>query len=149
MDQDRDTTFRGQSEDRRQALVVQEEALRSGVELDPAGAEIEAAGGLLDRLLGQVEADEGDQLAAGALCVSERAVVRGSEGGVPVRFVETEHEAARDPVALVESHQVGVTATESVDVLPEMDMGVEDFGPGGQGRGELLPVLVDQRLGPG
>ena len=71
MDQDRDVTFRGQSEDRREALVVQEEALRSGVELDPTRAEIEAAGCLLDRLLGQVEADEGDQLAAGALCVGE------------------------------------------------------------------------------
>jgi len=94
VDQDRNATLRGQSEDRREALVVQEEALRSGVELDPASAEIEAAGGLLDRLLGQVEADERDQLAAGALCIRERSVVRRPKRRMPVRFVEAEHEAA-------------------------------------------------------
>ena len=64
VDQDRDAALRGQSEDRRQALVVQEEALRAGVQLDPASAEIEAADGLLDWMLTEVETDERDQGAA-------------------------------------------------------------------------------------
>ena len=51
-------------EDRREPLVVEQELLRPRVQLDPAGAEVEAAHRLLDRALGQVEPDEGDELAA-------------------------------------------------------------------------------------
>ena len=67
VDQDRDAALGGELEDRREPLVVQEEALRARMELDPAGAEVEAAGRLLDRLLAQVEADEGDEAAVRAL----------------------------------------------------------------------------------
>ena len=58
VDQDRDAPLGGQREDRLQPRVVGEEALRPGMELDPAGAEVDAAGRLLDRRLVEVEPDE-------------------------------------------------------------------------------------------
>src|SRR5207253_10010118 len=116
------TALRGQREDWRQALVVQQEPLCARVQLDPARAEIEAADCLLDRMLAEIETHERDQRAAGALCIGERPVVRRPEGRMPVRLVEAEHEAARDPVALVESHEVVIAAAEAVDVLSEVDM---------------------------
>ena len=96
VDQDRNAALGGELEDRRQPLVVQEEALRARMELDPAGAEIEAAHRLLDRLLAQVEPDEGDEPSVRALRELERAVVRRAESRMPVRLVHAEHEAARD-----------------------------------------------------
>ena len=54
------------------------------MELDAARAEVEAALGLLDRALGQVEAHERDEPSPGALCVLERPVVRRPERRVPV-----------------------------------------------------------------
>ena len=82
VDQDRDAALGGELEDRRETLVVQQEALGARMELDPARAGVEAAGRLLDRVLAQVEPDEGDEPAVRALCVRERAVVRraGSAG---------------------------------------------------------------------
>ena len=61
VDQDRHASLRRQREDRLESLVVQEELLGPRVQLDPPGAEIEAAGRLLDRLLAQVEPHEGDE----------------------------------------------------------------------------------------
>ena len=58
VDQDRDVALDRQCEDVVEPLVTEREALRPGVELDPAGAEVEAAGRLLDRPLVEVEADE-------------------------------------------------------------------------------------------
>ena len=47
---------------------------------------------LLDRLLGEVEADEGDEDALRALAGGERAVVGGAEGGLAVGLVHAERE---------------------------------------------------------
>src|SRR6476619_8117976 len=69
VDEDRNVPLRRQRENRRQPLVVQQEPLRAWMQLDPPGAEIEAARRLLDRLLREVEADEGNQPPLGALRV--------------------------------------------------------------------------------
>ena len=76
VDQDRHPPLGRDREDGREPLVVQQEPLRARVELDPPRAEVEAALGLLDRALGQVEADERDEAALGARGELERAVVR-------------------------------------------------------------------------
>ena len=97
MDQDRHAPLGGELEHRREPLVVEQEALRARVQLDPAGAEVEAAARLLDRALGQVEPDERDEAALRARGERERAVVRGAEGRMPVRLVQAEHEARETP----------------------------------------------------
>ena len=147
VDQDRDASLGGEREHRRQPLVVQQEALRPRVQLDPARAEIEAARRLLDRLLAQVEAHERDQPAARALGERERAVVRGAEGGMPVGLVHAEHEGARDPVAVVDLLELLVDAAEAVDVVSEVHVRVEDLGPVGQLAPQFLVVTGDQLLG--
>jgi hypothetical protein len=76
VDQDRDAPLGRDREDGREALVVEQELLRTRMELDPPGAEVEAALGLLDRLLAEVEADEGDQPPPAAGGMLEGAVVR-------------------------------------------------------------------------
>src|SRR3972149_4044700 len=70
----------GEGEDRLEPLVVQEEALRAGVELDAARTAVEAAAPLVDGVLGQVESREGDEQALRARRGCERPVVRGTEG---------------------------------------------------------------------
>ena len=92
MDEDRHAPVRGQLEDRGEALVVQHEALRPRMELDPASAAVEAARRLLDRLFGQVEAHERDQPPAGTRRELERPIVRSPEARMPVWLVEAEHE---------------------------------------------------------
>ena len=94
VDEDRNLPLGRQLEHRRQPLVVEEEALGARMELDAAGAEVEAAFGLRDRILSQVEPDERDQPPFGALRVLECAVVRRSEAGMAVRLVHAEHEGA-------------------------------------------------------
>jgi hypothetical protein len=148
VDEDRDSALGRQLEHGREALVVQQEALRPRVELDPARAEVEAARRLLDRLLGEVEAHERDQAAARACGVLERPVVRRAEGRVPVDLVHAEHETARDPVAVVDPLEVVVDPVHPVDVVTEVDVGVEDLGAFGQLAPELLVVTGDQGLGP-
>ena len=61
VDQDRHLPIGRQLEDRREPLVVEQEALRARVQLDAAGAEVEAARRLLDRPLGEVEPHERHQ----------------------------------------------------------------------------------------
>src|SRR5215210_8185158 len=102
------------------------------MELDPARAEVEAALGLADRVLGQVEADEGDEPALGTLGVLERAVVRGAEAWMPVGLVHAEHEAARDREAVTDAIQLLVDALHAVDVVAEMDVRIEDLGACGK-----------------
>ena len=127
-------------------LVVQLELLGTGVELDPARAEVEAACRLLDRLLGQVEPHERDQTSARALGVGERAVVGRAERRVTVDLVHAEHEAARDPVVLVGPLEVLVDPGHAVDVVTEVDVRVEDLGALGQLAHQLFVVAGDQRL---
>ena len=128
MDQDRDAAVGCELEHRRQPLVVEQELLRARVQLDPAGAEVEAARRLLDRALGQVEPDERNELAAASLGEGERAVVRRAEARMPVGLVEAEHERAGDPVRTLDPEQLVEVAAHAVDVGAEMDVRVEDLG---------------------
>jgi hypothetical protein len=127
VDQDRHAPLRSEREDGRQPLVVQQEALRPRVELDPARADVDAAGRLLHRLLGEIEPHEGDQPSARTLGEGEGAVVGRAEGRVTVELVHAEHEATRDPVAVVDPLEVFVDAGHAVDVVTEVDVGVEDL----------------------
>ena len=119
-----------------------------GMELDPARAEVEAALGLLDRALRQVEPDERDQPSLRALRVLERAVVRRSERRVAVRLVHAEHEAARDAGRVVDALELLVDADLAVDVVAEVDVRVEDLGVRGQQVAKLVFVPRQQRLRP-
>ena len=140
VDQDRHAPLLGQREDRLEAVVGRVEALRPRMELDPARARVEAPDGLLDRRLVQVEPDEGDQPAVRALGELERPVVGRGEAGVAVGLVEAEHEGARDPV--VGHHLLArvVVADHPVDVVPEMEVHVEDVRARGQQGLELRVV---------
>lgn len=108
------------------------------MQLDAAGAEVERPGGLLDRLLVEVEADEGDQQAAGTRGRGESPVVGRPEGRVPVRLVHAEAEGPGDPVAAEERDEVVVGSDEAVDVLTDVDVDVEDDGPGREKPKQLL-----------
>ena len=60
VDEDRDLPVGGELEDRGEALVVQQELLRPGMELDSLGAAVEHPCRLADRILREIQADEGD-----------------------------------------------------------------------------------------
>ena len=100
---------------------------------------------LLDRILAEVEPDERDQPAAGALGVRERAVVRRAERRVAVGLVHAEHERVGDAVAVHEPLELVEAADHAVDVVPEVHVHVEDLGTGRQVTPELLVVRRDQR----
>ena len=111
VDEDRHAALRRQREDRLEPLVVEQEALRPGVELDPARARVERARRLLDRLLGEVEADEGDEEAARSRSAAfERAVVGGAEGRLAVGLVQAEREGPLHAPALEEGRRGPRTA---------------------------------------
>ena len=137
VDQDRDAALLCELEHRREPVVGRVEPLRARMQLDPARARVEAALGLLDRRLVQVEPHERDQAALRALREGERAVVRGAEGGVAVGLVEAEHERARDPVLRHQLLEALVVADHPVDVGAEMEVRVEDVGA----RRQHLPHL--------
>jgi hypothetical protein len=137
VDLDRYPALLGEREDRRQPLVGRVEPLRPRVQLDPARPRVEAAGGLLDRGLVQVEADERDQPAGRALRELERAVVRRAERGVTVGLVEAEHEGPRDPVVRHQLLEPVVVADHPVDVGAQMEMRVEDVGAGREHSADL------------
>ena len=146
VDQDRHPPLRGEREDRAEALVLEEEALRARVQLDPAGAGIEAPLRLLDRVLAEVEPDERDQPSLRAAGVLERAVVRSAEGRMTVGLVHAEHEGALDAVAVEHCDQVLVDAAEAVDVVAEVNVGVEEGGLRRQLAAELVVVGRQQSL---
>ena len=100
VDEDRDAALGREREDGREPLVVEQELLGARMELDPAGAEVEAAARLLDRPLVEREPHERDEAALRARGELERPVVAGAEAGMPVGLVEAEHEGARDAVAV-------------------------------------------------
>ena len=132
VDQHRHVPLGRKLEDRREPVVVEQELLGARMQLDSSRAAVEAADGLADRVFGEVQPDEGDQLAARTLGVGERPVVAGLEPGMPVGLVEAEHEAARDPVLLHAADQVVVDAQHPVDVRAEVRVRVEDVGAGGE-----------------
>ena len=128
VDQDRDPPLRRQPENGCEPLVVHEELLGSRVQLDPPRSTVEAALGLRDRVLREVEPDERDQHPAGALGRLERPVVRRPERGMPVGLVQAEGERPGDRVALEERKQLVERGHEPVDVLPHVDVRVEELG---------------------
>jgi hypothetical protein len=127
VDEDRDAPLRSEGEDRRQPLVVQQEALRPRVELDPPRARVERSGRLLDRLFAEIEPHKRDQAATRAFGERERTVVRGSEGRVPVGLVHAEDERPRDAEALLNLLEVLVEAAEAVDVVAQVYVCVRDL----------------------
>ena len=147
VDQHRHVSVGRELEDRREALVVQQKLLRAGVQLDALRAQVEAALRLADRVLGQVEANKGDQLPVRALGICQRPVVARAEARMPVGLVQAEHEAAGDPVLLHAADQVVVDADHAVDVGPEMRVRVEDVGALGKLTAELVVPLRHQLLG--
>ena len=92
MDQDRDVALDREREDIVESLVAERELLSSGVKLDPAGAQIEAAPRLLDRILIEVEPDEGDDPIRAFGGIRQRPVVRRGERRNAVGLVEAERE---------------------------------------------------------
>ncbi len=121
VDEDRHTSLGRKLEDRREAIVVERESLRSRVELDASRSAVETADRLVDRPFGgQVEAHERHESAAGALGVSQCSVVRRTEGWLTVGLVHAEHEGAGDPVGVHDPLELLVLAARAVDVVPEM-----------------------------
>ena len=147
VDQHRHLALGRELEDRRQPLVVEEKLLGAGMQLDPARAAVEAAFRLADRVLRQVEPDEGDQPSLGAFREGQRAVVAGAEARMAIGLVEAEHEAARDPVLVHAADQVVVDPDHAVDVVPEVGVSVEDLGAVRQLAAQLLVPLRHQFLG--
>ena len=115
------------------------------MKLDPARAEVEAALRLLERRLVQVEANERDQAAAGAAGVVERPVVGGTEGRMPVRLVEAEHERVLHAVLGHQRPELVVVTDHPVDVPTQMEVRVEDLGLRRQ-QGLHLPVVPGDEL---
>src|SRR5438445_4488930 len=144
VDQDGDVALCGERKHRIEAFVLEGDLLRARMQLDPAGARVEAASRLLYRRLVQVEADERDQapLAAGRVC--ERPVVRRAERRLPVRLVEAEHEGAADGVLVHHPEQLVVVPGDSVDVVAEMDVRVEDLRVRRQLAAQLVAPGVEQ-----
>jgi hypothetical protein len=147
VDQHGHVPLRRELEDRRQALVVEEELLRTRMQLDAACPQVEAPRCLADRVLAEVEADERDHSSAGARPVGERPVVAGAEARVAVRLVEAEHEAAGDSVLVHPALEVLVDAHHSVDVGAEMRVCIEDLSVVRELAPELLIPLRHQPLG--
>ena len=117
------------------------------MEFDTACAEIETAGGFLDRVLSDVEADEGNKRSARALGVSEDAIVGLPECRVPVRLVEAEDKDSRDVVALGDRHQFLVGADHFVEIGSEMDMSIENRRDAEKLSSSFFRPAVDQLPG--
>ena len=138
VDQDRHAPLGRDREHGREPLVVEQEALRSRMELDPARAELEAPARLLDRALGQVEPDEREQPAVRP-SRPRRACGRSAPGTrVPVGLVHAEHVRPGDAVGVHDPEQLVEAALHAVDVVAEMRVDVEDVGAVRQLGAELV-----------
>ena len=136
MNQDRDVALGCELEDRREPLVVQQELLCPGMKL-----------GLADRVFCEVEPDERNHPPSRSLGERQRAVVAGAEPRMPVRLVQTEHEAAGDAVLGHPAFQVLVDADHPVDVGAEVRVRVENVRTPRQLSAKLLVPLRHQDLG--
>ena len=148
VDEDRHPALGGEGEDRLQALVVQQEALGAGVELDPTGAPVETARRLLDRLGGEVEADEGDDEPRGALCGLQRAVVGRPEGRLAVGLVHAERKRPLRTGTAEKLDELLARRDHPVDVAADVDVRVEDGGSRRQARAKLRLVALHQTACP-
>ncbi len=144
VDEDRHAALGGECEDGLEPLVVEQEALRPGVELDPARAVVERAGRFFDRLLGEIEAHEGHEEAARALGSCERAVVGSPERRLPVGLVHAERERALHAPTLEEGGQIFERRDHPVDVATDVNVRVEERRPLRQQAPRLLLVELDQ-----
>ena len=144
VDQDRNAALGGQREDRREPLVVEQERCARGWSLIPRAPRSRQRIRLLDRVLGQVEADERDQPSVRALGERERAVVRRPEAGSRSGSSMQNMKALRDPVALHDRLELLVLPAPAVDVVAEVDVRVEDLGAVRQQAAELLVVAREQ-----
>jgi hypothetical protein len=79
--------------------------------------------------------------------VGQRPVVRGTERRLAVRLVHAEHEGARDAVLLHDSLELFVLPAPPVDVLAEVDVGVEDAGVLRELTPELFVVGRNELMG--
>jgi hypothetical protein len=124
----RSSALGGELEDRRESLVVQQELLRPWMKLDPFGAPVQHPYRFADRILREIQADEGDHPPVRALAECQRPVVPGLEARVSVWLVEAEHEAAGDPVLVHPALEILVDPDHAVDVSAKMGVRVEDIG---------------------
>src|SRR5919109_3375365 len=108
------------------------------MELDAAGAAIEAPRRFADRILGEVEARERDHASVRAGCVLERSVVACAEPRMAVGLVQAEHEATADAVLVQAALEVLVDPRHAVNVAAEVGVGVEDLGACGKLTAKLL-----------
>ena len=129
VDENRHAAFGGDREHRCEAVVVEQEFLRAGMELDAARTAVETTLRLLDRRLGQVEPDVGDQPSIRAFGCFQRPVVAGLEPWLPVGLVEAEDVGPRDVVAVHDREELLEAAHHPVDVVAEVRMRVEDVRP--------------------
>ena len=96
-----------------------------------------------DRLLGEVEPDEGDEQPVRALGGRERPVVRGPERRMAIGLVEAERERSlRRPPR--EAQELVERRDEPVDVPADVDVRVEDVGSVGNEPPHLLLVLREE-----
>jgi hypothetical protein len=146
VDQDRDLPAGGELEDRGEPLVVQQELLRPGMELDPPRAAVEHPCRFADRILCEIQADEGNHPSVRALAEGQRPVVPSLEAGMPVGLVEAEHEAAGDPVFVHPALEILVDTDHAVDVRAEMGVRVEDVGALREFLAQLVVPLSHQFL---
>ena len=148
VDEDRDAPLRRDREDRREPLVVQLELLRARMQLDSACAEVEAALGLLDRAVGQVEPDERDQPAL-RLARRTRACGRWRRGRPGWRSGSSRQKTfAREIAVAVEDRRSAPRAARhAVDVVAEMRVRVEDVGARRQLAAQLRLEGGEQLLG--
>ena len=77
----------------------------------------------------------------------QRPVVGRAERRLAVRLVHAEHERAGDAVGVHDPLEFLVLPAPAVDVVPEMEMRVEDLGAVGQQAPKLLVVAREQLLG--
>ena len=148
VDENRDSALDGELEDRLEASVVECERLGAGVELDSSRPEVEAALRLVERIRGQIEADERNEPSARALRVRQRAVVRHAERGLAVVLVHAEDERVREAVLVEDRRELVVIADHPVDVIPEMGVRVEEPRVLGELASEHVVPGVDDRPGP-
>jgi hypothetical protein len=128
VDQNRDPALRCEREHGLEAWVVGEEPLCARVELDAAGAEVDAACRLLDGAFVEIEPHERQELGRRRGGVRECPVVCRRERRPAVGLVQTEDERAVDAVRALDREQLVPVAGHPVDVLAEMRVGVEDAG---------------------
>ena len=100
----------------------------------------------IDGTSGQVETDEGDEPAAGAFGVRERAVVRDRERRLAIVLVHAEDERGLESVSVEHSRELLVAPARPVDVVTEVGMDVDEPRVLGKLDPEVGVPLRDERL---